>query len=95
MVKGDDEIKPKKDSPGTKVDWQDDPYHETKDLFVKLDQAIEAVVMEMATDQDEALSDQEVADDSLDDEQVEERRPRKRIRVTQEETVKDEKPKKG
>ncbi|GJX71145.1 hypothetical protein Tco_1040532 [Tanacetum coccineum] len=38
-------------------------------------------VMEMANDQDEALSDQEVADDSLDDEHVEEIRPSKKIRV--------------
>nr|GEU32116.1 hypothetical protein [Tanacetum cinerariifolium] len=52
-------------------------------------------VIEMANDQAEALSDQEVADDCLDDEQVEERRPSKRIRVTQEEMVKDEKLKKG
>nr|GEY19522.1 hypothetical protein [Tanacetum cinerariifolium] len=51
-------------------------------------------VMEMANDQAETLSDQEVADDCLDDEQVEERRPSKRIRVTQEETINDEKPKK-
>ncbi|GJZ33422.1 hypothetical protein Tco_0578858 [Tanacetum coccineum] len=49
-------------------------------------------VMEMAIDQDEAQSDQEVADDSLDHKHVEERRPSKRIRVTQEEMVKDEKP---
>ncbi|GJW91961.1 hypothetical protein Tco_0169514 [Tanacetum coccineum] len=40
-------------------------------------------VIEMANDQDEALSDQEVADDSLDDEPNKERRPRKRIKVTQ------------
>ncbi|GJZ10928.1 hypothetical protein Tco_0545687 [Tanacetum coccineum] len=52
-------------------------------------------VVEMANDQDEALSDQEVANDSLDDEHVEEGRPRKRIRVTLEDIVKDEKPKKG
>ncbi|GKB98857.1 hypothetical protein Tco_0984994, partial [Tanacetum coccineum] len=85
----------KKDSPGTKVDWQDDPLHETKDLFVGLDQPIRVVVvqnnvqqevsgedvfyqlvhekvseevMEMANDQAEALSDQELADDYLDDE---------------------------
>ncbi|GKB47222.1 hypothetical protein Tco_0897975, partial [Tanacetum coccineum] len=62
-----------KDSPGTKGDWQDDPYHETKELFVELDQAIEDVVAEeivdMANDQDEELFDQEVADDSLDDEE--------------------------
>nr|GEU36305.1 hypothetical protein [Tanacetum cinerariifolium] len=43
----------------------------------------------------EALSDQEVANDCLDDEHVKERRPSKRIRVTQEEMVKDEKLKKG
>ncbi|GJR91960.1 hypothetical protein Tco_0215971 [Tanacetum coccineum] len=98
-----------KDSPGTKVDWQDDPLHETKNLFVGLDQSIRVVVvqnnvqqevsgedvfyplvhekvakevMEMANDQAETLSDQELADDCLDDEQFEERRPRKRIKVT-------------
>nr|GEV73528.1 hypothetical protein [Tanacetum cinerariifolium] len=43
----------------------------------------------------EALSDQKVADECVDDEHVEERRPSKRIRVTQEEMVKDKKPKKG
>ncbi|GKC73282.1 hypothetical protein Tco_1119165, partial [Tanacetum coccineum] len=48
-----------------------------------------------ANDQVEVLSNQEVADECLDDEQVEERRPSKRIRVTQEEMVKDENPKKG
>ncbi|GJZ54695.1 hypothetical protein Tco_0609580 [Tanacetum coccineum] len=112
---------PEKDSPGTEVDWQDNPFHETKDLFVGLDQAIQVVVvqnnvqqevagdvvfyppvheevaeevMEMANDQAGELSDQEVVDDCLDDEQVEERRPSKKIRVTQEEMVKDEKPKK-
>ncbi|GKB77761.1 hypothetical protein Tco_0944656 [Tanacetum coccineum] len=51
-------------------------------------------VVEMPNDQDEALYDQKVADDSLDDEKVEEERPNKRIRVTQKEMVKDEKPKK-
>ncbi|GKE09952.1 hypothetical protein Tco_1413503 [Tanacetum coccineum] len=108
----------KKDSPGTKVDWQDDPLHENEDFFVGLYQSIQVVVVQnnvqqevvfyphvheevaeevikMANDQAEALSDQEVADDCLDDEQVEERRPSKRIRVTQEEMVKDENPKKG
>ncbi|GKG33447.1 hypothetical protein Tco_0433606, partial [Tanacetum coccineum] len=40
-------------------------------------------VMEIANDQAEELSDQEVADDCLDDEHVEERRPSKRIEVTQ------------
>nr|GEU66683.1 hypothetical protein [Tanacetum cinerariifolium] len=122
MVELDDKIKPKKDSSSTEVDWQDDPLHETKDFFVRLDQSIQVVVvqnnvqqevagkvvlyppvleevakevMEMANDQAEALSDQEVADDCLDDEQVEEKRPSKRIRVTQEEMVKNEKTKKG
>ncbi|GJU62301.1 hypothetical protein Tco_1244136 [Tanacetum coccineum] len=52
-------------------------------------------VIEMTNDQAEALSDQEVDDGYLDDEQVKERRLSKRIRVTQEEMVKDEKPKKG
>ncbi|GKD44216.1 hypothetical protein Tco_1268861, partial [Tanacetum coccineum] len=40
-------------------------------------------VMEMANDQAKELSDQEVADDCLDDEHVEERRPIKRIKDTQ------------
>ncbi|GKF62418.1 hypothetical protein Tco_0182472, partial [Tanacetum coccineum] len=53
------------------------------------------MIIKMANDQAEALSDQEVADDCLDDEQVKERRPSKRIRVTQEKMVKDKKPKKG
>ncbi|GKC90321.1 hypothetical protein Tco_1150970 [Tanacetum coccineum] len=49
------------------------------------------------TDDDASISGkyQEVADDCLDDEQVKERRPSKRIRVTQEKMVKDKKPKKG
>ncbi|GJY98900.1 hypothetical protein Tco_0516330 [Tanacetum coccineum] len=87
---------PEKDSPCTEVDWQDDHFHETENLFIGLDQAIQFAeeVIEMANDQAEALSDQEVADDCLDDEHVEERRQSKRIRVTQEEMVKDEKPKK-
>nr|GEW57423.1 hypothetical protein [Tanacetum cinerariifolium] len=83
------------DSPDTEIDWQENPYHEIEDLFAELDQAIKDVVMEMTNDQDEALFDQEVADDSLDDEEVEQGRPSKRIRVTQEEMVKDEKAKKG
>ncbi|GJR69031.1 hypothetical protein Tco_0015096 [Tanacetum coccineum] len=113
---------PEKDSPGTKVDWQDNPLHETNDFFVGLDQSIQVVVVqnnvqqevdgevvlyppvhedvaedviEMTNDQAEARSDQEVADECLDDEHVEGKRPSKRIRVTQEEMVKDEKPKKG
>nr|GEW29156.1 hypothetical protein [Tanacetum cinerariifolium] len=80
------------DSPGTEVDWQDDLFHETEDLFDGLDQAIQVAeeVMEMANDQVRELSNQEVAD-----EQVKERRPSKRIRVTKKEMVKDEKTKKG
>nr|GEZ34525.1 hypothetical protein [Tanacetum cinerariifolium] len=53
-------------------------------------------VIEMANDQAEALpSDKEVTDECLDDEQFEERRPRKSVKVTQEDTPKDEKLKKG
>ncbi|GKB81952.1 hypothetical protein Tco_0948847 [Tanacetum coccineum] len=93
------------DSSGTKVDWKDDPLHETEDFFVGLDQPIQLVVtqnnvseevIEMANDQAEALSsDKEVTDECLDDEHVDEKRPSKRIRVTQKEMAKDEKPKKG
>nr|GEU59282.1 hypothetical protein [Tanacetum cinerariifolium] len=96
------------DSPGTEVDWQDDPLHETEDLFVGLDQPIQLVVsqnnvhegvaeevIEIANDQAEALSsDKEVTDDCLDDEHVEKSRPSKRIRVTKKEMVKDQKSKK-
>ncbi|GJU15834.1 hypothetical protein Tco_1143800 [Tanacetum coccineum] len=78
-------------------------------FFVGLDHPIHVVVaqknvheevakevIEMANDQAEALSsDKEVTDECLDDEHVEERRPSKRIRVTQEEMVTDKKPKKG
>ncbi|GJW57035.1 hypothetical protein Tco_0103766 [Tanacetum coccineum] len=77
---------PENDSPGTEVDWQDDPLHETEDFFVGLDQPIQVVVaqnnvheevakevIEMANDQVEVLSsDQEVTDECLDDEHVEE-----------------------
>nr|GEU92622.1 hypothetical protein [Tanacetum cinerariifolium] len=87
----------------------DDPLHETKDFFIRLDQPIQLVVaqnnvheevaeevIEMANNQAEALSSvKEVTDECLDDEQVEEKRPSKRIRVTQEEMIKDEKRKKG
>ncbi|GKE55711.1 hypothetical protein Tco_1494896 [Tanacetum coccineum] len=90
-----------------KVDWQDDLLHETEDFFVGLDHPIHVVVaqknvheevakevIEMANDQAEALSsDKEVTDECLDDEHVEERRPSKRIKVTQEEMVKDKKAK--
>ncbi|GKB45298.1 hypothetical protein Tco_0896051 [Tanacetum coccineum] len=97
------------DSPCTEVDWQDDPLHEIEDLFVGLDQPIQLVVsqnnvhegvaeevIEMANDQAEVLSsDKEVTDECLDDEQVGESRPSKRIRVTKEEMVKDQKSKKS
>nr|GFB61075.1 hypothetical protein [Tanacetum cinerariifolium] len=97
------------DSPGTKVNWQDDPLHETEDFFVRLDQPIQLVVaqnnvhervaeeiIEMANDQAEALSsDKKVTDECLDDEQVGESRPSKRIIFTQEGMVTDEKLKKG
>nr|GEZ00945.1 hypothetical protein [Tanacetum cinerariifolium] len=64
------------------VDWQDDPLHETEDFFVGLDQPIQLVVAQNNVHEEVA-------------EEVEERRPSKRIRVTQKEMVKDEKPKKG
>ncbi|GJT16222.1 hypothetical protein Tco_0874928 [Tanacetum coccineum] len=97
------------DSLGTEVDWQDDPLHETEDLFVGLDQPIQLVVsqynvhegvaeevIEMANDQAEALSsDKEVTDECLDDEQVGKSRPSKRIRVMKEEMVNDQKSKKA
>ncbi|GKE90211.1 hypothetical protein Tco_1567686, partial [Tanacetum coccineum] len=84
------------DSPGTEVDWQDDPLHETEDLFVGLDQPIQLVVsqnnvhegvaeevIEMDNNQAEALlSDKEVTGECLDDEQVGKSGPSKRIRVT-------------
>nr|GEX69040.1 hypothetical protein [Tanacetum cinerariifolium] len=53
------------------------------DIFVELDQ------------EDEDVVDQEVANDSLDDDEVERGRASKRIIVTQEEMVKDENAKKG
>ncbi|GJU24282.1 hypothetical protein Tco_1162903 [Tanacetum coccineum] len=95
---------------GFMYDMDDDASISEKSyFFVGLDQPIQVVVVqnnvneevteeviEMANDQAEALSsDQEVTDEYLDDEQVQERRPSKRIRVTQEEMVNDEKPKKG
>ncbi|GJT45871.1 hypothetical protein Tco_0954586 [Tanacetum coccineum] len=78
---------PEKDSPGTEVDWKDDPLHDTEYFFVGS--------LKWLNDQAKALSNQEVADECLDDEHVEEKGPNKRIRVTHEEMVKDEKPKKG
>nr|GEV71597.1 hypothetical protein [Tanacetum cinerariifolium] len=92
---------PEMDSPGIEVDWQDDPFYETEDLFVRgvinplFHKEVTEGVMKMANDQAKALSDQEVADDCLDNKHVEERRPSKRIIVTHEEMVKDEKLKKG
>ncbi|GJT79544.1 hypothetical protein Tco_1053886 [Tanacetum coccineum] len=94
---------------GTEVDLQDDPLHETEDLFVGLDQPIQLVVaqnnvhegvteevIEMTNDQAEALSsDKEVTDECLYDEWAGESRPSKRIRVTQEEMVMDQKSKKA
>ncbi|GJY82586.1 hypothetical protein Tco_0495962 [Tanacetum coccineum] len=93
----------------TEVDWQDDPLHESEDLFVRLDQPIQLVVsqnnvhegvaeevIEMANDQVEALStDKELTDECLDDEQVGDSRPSNRIRVTKEEMTKDQKSKKA
>ncbi|GJS47475.1 hypothetical protein Tco_0597596, partial [Tanacetum coccineum] len=93
---------PEKDSPGTEVDWQDDPLHETEDFFVGLDQSIQVMVVQNNVQHEVArevvfypLVHEEVAKECLDDKQVEEKRPSKRIRVTQKEMVKDEKPKKG
>ncbi|GKC95619.1 hypothetical protein Tco_1161061, partial [Tanacetum coccineum] len=64
-------------------DDANDPLHETEDFFVGLDQSIQVVVVQnnvhedvaeevtkMANDQAEALSDQEVTDECLDDEHV-------------------------
>ncbi|GKC20007.1 hypothetical protein Tco_1022157 [Tanacetum coccineum] len=90
------EVNVELESNSTEVDWQDDPLHETEDFFIGLNQPIQVVVaqnnvheevaeevIEMANDQAEALSsDKEVTDECLDDEQVEERRPSKRIKVT-------------
>nr|GEV83689.1 hypothetical protein [Tanacetum cinerariifolium] len=64
-------------------------------LYPLVHEDIAEEVIEMDNDQAETLPDQEVVDECLDDEQVEERRPSKRIRVTQEEMVKDEKLNKG
>ncbi|GJY87182.1 hypothetical protein Tco_0501810 [Tanacetum coccineum] len=64
-------------------------------LYPPVHEDVTEEVIEMTNDQAKALSDQEVADECLDDEQVEEKRPSKRIRVTQKDMVKDEKPNKG
>ncbi|GKF55452.1 hypothetical protein Tco_0165792, partial [Tanacetum coccineum] len=103
------EVNVELESGSTEVDWQDDLLHETEDLFVGLDQPIPLMVsqnnvhegvveevIEMANDQAKALSyDKEVTDECLDDEQVGESRPSKRIRVTKEEMIKDQKSKKA
>ncbi|GJY58631.1 hypothetical protein Tco_0458523 [Tanacetum coccineum] len=52
-----------------------------QERYLKRIHQVAKEVMEMANDQAEELSDQEVADECLDDKQVEERRPSKRIRV--------------
>ncbi|GJS00947.1 hypothetical protein Tco_0317455 [Tanacetum coccineum] len=77
---------PENDSPDTKVVVSQNNVHEE----------VAEEVIKMANDQAKALSyDQEVTGECLDDEHVEERRPSKRIRVTQKEMVNNEKPKKG
>nr|GEV39260.1 hypothetical protein [Tanacetum cinerariifolium] len=53
-------------------------------LYPSVHEDVAEDVIKMANDQAEVLSDQEVADECLDDEQVEEKRPSKRIRVNQE-----------
>ncbi|GJW75895.1 hypothetical protein Tco_0135265 [Tanacetum coccineum] len=59
-------------------------------------EGVDEEVIEMANDQAEALSsDKEVTDECLDDEHVGKSRPSKRIRVTKEETVKDQNSKKA
>ncbi|GKA77089.1 hypothetical protein Tco_0783550 [Tanacetum coccineum] len=63
---------PEKDSPSTEVNWQDDLYHENKEVIFTLvvyEEIVEEVI-EIANDQDEAVYDQEVDDDSLDDERL-------------------------
>nr|GEW34203.1 hypothetical protein [Tanacetum cinerariifolium] len=64
-------------------------------LYPPVHEDVAEEVIEMANDQAEALSDHKLVDECLDDKHVEERRPIKRIKVTQEEMVKDEKPKKS
>nr|GEW85437.1 hypothetical protein [Tanacetum cinerariifolium] len=63
-------------------------------LYPHVHEDVVEEVIEVANDQASALSDQEVADECLDDDQVKERRPIQRIKVIQEEMVKDKKPKK-
>ncbi|GKB57902.1 hypothetical protein Tco_0914088 [Tanacetum coccineum] len=88
---------PEKDSPGTEVEWLDQPIQVAGEVvfYPPVHEDVAEEVIKMDNDQAEALSDQEVVDECLDDEQVEERSPSKRIKVTQEEMVKDEKPKKS
>nr|GEX35155.1 hypothetical protein [Tanacetum cinerariifolium] len=79
------------ESPGTAIDWQHDPLHETEDFFGGLDQPIQVVVaqnnvheevaeevIEIANDQVEAppMYGQEVTDECLDDKHAVETRPR-------------------
>ncbi|GJX38111.1 hypothetical protein Tco_0251414 [Tanacetum coccineum] len=51
------------DSPGTEVDWQDDPLHETKDFFVRLDQPIQVVVAQNNVNQEVVEEVIEMAND--------------------------------
>nr|GEX26281.1 hypothetical protein [Tanacetum cinerariifolium] len=80
-------------------DTEDEAFEEFSltldNVLEKLSQENEKVI-EMANNQAEALSfDKEVTDECLDDEQIEEKRPTKWIRVTQKEMIKYEKLKKG
>ncbi|GJV81354.1 hypothetical protein Tco_1517224 [Tanacetum coccineum] len=76
-------------------DWDSPEVAREVVLYPPVYEDVAKEVIEMANDQAEALSDQEVADECLDDEQVEERRPSKRIRVNNEGMVKRSKAKKG
>ncbi|GJX09481.1 hypothetical protein Tco_0199340 [Tanacetum coccineum] len=75
---------PEKDSPGTEVEWLDQPIQVAGEVvfYPPVHEDVAEEVIKMANDQAEALCDQEVTDECLDDEYVEERRPSKRIRVT-------------
>ncbi|GJY15763.1 hypothetical protein Tco_0386185 [Tanacetum coccineum] len=94
-----EKLSQEKDSPydfsGFMYDTDDDASISVVVVQNNVHEEVAEEVIEMANDQAEALSDQEVTDECLDDEHVEERRPSKKIRVTQEEMVKDERPKKG
>nr|GEV48295.1 hypothetical protein [Tanacetum cinerariifolium] len=56
---------------------------------------LKTYLLDQANDQDEALFDQEVVDESFNDEEIEQGRPIKWIRVSKEEIIKDEKTKNG